>query len=483
MEPWRGGVCMAGGSTSNWADAVSAALERLDVAETIEELRRQIDELIGRLAQEDAAAAAPPSSASERLDVDVDELGRKVEGASDLLAELADVLESQTERIETIEQQLGDADRGLGGNASLVAGDGAGRQAVESLGARLECFRDLIDRRLGGIESRLGRIEGRLDDMLALAGEGQRQVSELQEQLYLHANPVAAQPDGLAEYLGDADASLVAPVIEFEPGKAPGETRKEKLSAAGREAETGEPGSKVQAASEQSGELFSAQAAASEASDVALAAAMSRAEQDIARAAALAASLTRSTFGPPVGGNGRAKQEAASGNGRTEAARVEAMPEPPLSGAHSRAEAAPGLGPSQVHPGKPHPTVLVVDDVADARMILSVYLSKTGYQVVTASSAEDCLAKLRHHDVDAIVLDARMPGGDGRHVCRVLAEDPDFEMKKNTPVIVYTGHPQEFSRDEVVAWGASDYVVKGGDMLPLISALVRYTGPLQEEAQ
>ncbi|RMD85882.1 MAG: response regulator, partial [Candidatus Dadabacteria bacterium] len=124
---------------------------------------------------------------------------------------------------------------------------------------------------------------------------------------------------------------------------------------------------------------------------------------------------------------------------------------------------------------KSRPTVMVVDDVSDARMILSVYLSKTGYQVVTAASAEDCLAKLRYHDVDAIVLDARMPGADARHVCRVLAEDPAFAGKRRVPVIVYTGYPDEYGREEVLSWGAADYVIKGGDMLPLITALIRHT--------
>jgi CheY-like chemotaxis protein len=128
-----------------------------------------------------------------------------------------------------------------------------------------------------------------------------------------------------------------------------------------------------------------------------------------------------------------------------------------------------------VRAGRAHPTVLVVDDAPDAVRLLSIYLSKTGYQVVTASSAEDCLAKLRHHHIDAVVLDAKMPGASGAHVCRVLREDAAFGALRNLPVIVYTGYPDEFPRDVTAQWGATEYVVKAGDMLPLISALVRHT--------
>jgi two-component system alkaline phosphatase synthesis response regulator PhoP len=119
--------------------------------------------------------------------------------------------------------------------------------------------------------------------------------------------------------------------------------------------------------------------------------------------------------------------------------------------------------------------VLVVDDAPDALTVLSIFLSKTGYQVVTATSAEDCLAKLRHHRIDAVVLDAKMPGADGGHVCRVLREDPSYASRRHVPVIVYTGYPDDFPDSVRDEWHADDYVVKGGDMLPLITALVRHT--------
>ncbi|HIF64824.1 MAG TPA: response regulator [Deltaproteobacteria bacterium] len=117
--------------------------------------------------------------------------------------------------------------------------------------------------------------------------------------------------------------------------------------------------------------------------------------------------------------------------------------------------------------------VLVVDSSADARTVLSIYLSRTGYQVVTASSAEDCLSKLCYHDVDAVVLEPDMPGADGGHVCSIIRTDPAFKAYSRVPIILYTSKPQKFDRNTAERWQASDYVVKGGDMLPLVSALLQ----------
>jgi len=130
--------------------------------------------------------------------------------------------------------------------------------------------------------------------------------------------------------------------------------------------------------------------------------------------------------------------------------------------------------------GRSHTSVMVVDDSSDARTILSIFLSKTGFHVVTAASAEDCLAKLSHHHVDAIVLDARMPGASGAHVCRSVREDPRYAAQCKVPIIVYTAYPDEFSRETAREWRADEYVVKGGDLTPLLTALVSHTNPQSE---
>ncbi|RMF22170.1 MAG: response regulator [Deltaproteobacteria bacterium] len=469
---------MAGGSTSSWADAVAATLERLDVADTIEELRHHIDELIGRLAEAEGGDERPRERGDTRGSIDeyIEQLGRKVEAANDLLSEVADVLEAQTERIETIEQQLGDPDAPEPSRRP-PAQDGEPPRADADLVAAIGELSELLAARFDRLENRLSGLESRLDDVLAIAGERQRQIEELEERLLIlvAAGPGAAETAGAAapeasvprwpggvrplEASGDAEASGGAGVSEQPPGEHSPPRPSAPLEPPSSEASAGFEARAVAKATGGNGPALQAALTASEADPVA---------RD-----------TRLPVSAPPAQLQTGTAAGVRGNGGSDP-RIEQLVEKAVSATR---EFAPGAVLSTSRPGwrKTHPTVLVVDDVPDARMILSVYLSKTGYQVVTAASAEDCLAKLLHHDVDAIVLDVRMPGADGRHVCQVLAEDPAYAGKKDTPVIVYTGYPEEYGREEVLGWGASDYVVKGGDMLPLITALVRHTQPCAEQ--
>ncbi len=478
---------MAGGRTSSWADAVAATLERLDVADTIEELRHHIDELIGRLAEADSEQTrrSDRPDAPGAIDDYIERLGHKVEAANDLLSEVADVLEAQGERIETIEQQLGDPDTAADAAAGSEARTRGGRPDADLVAAVGE-LSELLAARFDGLERRLSGLESRLDDVLAVVGERQRQIEELEERLLILVSAPPAATSREAEspprwpgklHAGDGESG---PAAEDDLGG----NERTVLSGVAEASETaGQAAMDARSKQEASADVRLAENDAS---------VMSGPKVSVGGSAG-GRPPQGATWTPAVGASGsgveplnRMTRDAAGGQGVAERgnggsdARIEQLVEKAVSATR---EFAPGAVLETAKPEwrKAHPTVLVVDDVPDARMILSVYLSKTGYQVVTAASAEDCLAKLLHHDVDAIVLDVRMPGADGRHVCRVLAEDPAYVGKRGTPIIVYTGYPEEYGREEVLAWGASDYVVKGGDMLPLITALVRHTQPFAEQ--
>ena len=54
--------------------------------------------------------------------------------------------------------------------------------------------------------------------------------------------------------------------------------------------------------------------------------------------------------------------------------------------------------------------VLVVDDEANIRRVLSAQLAREGYEVHTAEDGERALAILREHHIDLVITDLRMPG-------------------------------------------------------------------------
>jgi twitching motility two-component system response regulator PilH len=119
----------------------------------------------------------------------------------------------------------------------------------------------------------------------------------------------------------------------------------------------------------------------------------------------------------------------------------------------------------------PIKNVLVVDDSPTDRQYLSDILTKNGFKVATADSAEDALVKVKQSRPDLVLMDVVMPGQSGFQVTRTLARD---EATKNIPVIICTSKGQETDKNWGMKQGARDYIVKpvaAADLLAKISAL------------
>jgi len=100
---------------------------------------------------------------------------------------------------------------------------------------------------------------------------------------------------------------------------------------------------------------------------------------------------------------------------------------------------------------------MIVDDDADARALLTGFLTAEGLEVTAADSGEAALALLSHDFPDLILLDAIMPGLDGFETCRRIKARPEAA---HVPVIFMTGLSDP---DHVVAGfaaGGVDYVTK-----------------------
>jgi CheY-like chemotaxis protein len=115
-------------------------------------------------------------------------------------------------------------------------------------------------------------------------------------------------------------------------------------------------------------------------------------------------------------------------------------------------------------------TVLVVDDDASVRDLLTRSLSKEGYNVVTASSGEEGLRLARQLRPRAITLDVMMPGVDGWSVLHTLKADPSTST---IPVIMLTIKDE---KNLGYALGASDFLSKPVDRVHLLSILKKYCG-------
>jgi two-component system response regulator AtoC len=100
-------------------------------------------------------------------------------------------------------------------------------------------------------------------------------------------------------------------------------------------------------------------------------------------------------------------------------------------------------------------SVLVADDEASLRHVLTLVLQGQGYEVRAVSNGEEALAELEARDYDAVISDVRMPRVDGLTVLkRALARQPDLTF------VVMSAYGQPDAALEAVAAGAFDYVSK-----------------------
>ncbi len=113
-------------------------------------------------------------------------------------------------------------------------------------------------------------------------------------------------------------------------------------------------------------------------------------------------------------------------------------------------------------------TVLLVDDEADIRYALEIYLSHLGYKVLKAETAEEAINVFRVFNPPIVLTDIKMPGMDGIDLLRkIKRESPDTE------VIVITGHGDMHLAIHSIRQDAADFLLKPIDDDALEIALKR----------
>jgi diguanylate cyclase (GGDEF)-like protein len=105
----------------------------------------------------------------------------------------------------------------------------------------------------------------------------------------------------------------------------------------------------------------------------------------------------------------------------------------------------------------PAPRLLIVDDVADNRAILSRQFSRRGYEIVEAEDGARALQLIAEQTFDAVLLDVMMPGIYGTEVLRQIRTQHSASM---LPVIMVTAKSQPEDIVESLKLGANDYVTK-----------------------
>lgn len=113
-------------------------------------------------------------------------------------------------------------------------------------------------------------------------------------------------------------------------------------------------------------------------------------------------------------------------------------------------------------------TVMVVDDSASMRQVISMALQGAGYQTLEARDGKDALGKLDSTKVNLIISDVNMPNMDGITLLKELKKHPSCRF---TPVIMLTTESEHSKKEEGRAAGAKAWVVKPFQPQQLLSAV------------
>lgn len=116
-------------------------------------------------------------------------------------------------------------------------------------------------------------------------------------------------------------------------------------------------------------------------------------------------------------------------------------------------------------------TILIVDDSASIRQVVSLTLKGAGYDVVDAVDGKDALTKLDGRKINLVISDVNMPNMDGISFVKAMKVLPAYKF---TPVIMLTTEGSEAMKRDGQAAGAKAWVVKPfqpAQMLDAVSKL------------
>jgi PAS domain S-box-containing protein len=121
-----------------------------------------------------------------------------------------------------------------------------------------------------------------------------------------------------------------------------------------------------------------------------------------------------------------------------------------------------------------HYKILVVDDEPDLLDLTSSILRSAGYEVIEATTGNDCLRIAREEYPDLILLDVNLPDINGIDVCKKIKTSPEFV---DTFVILISGkHISSDSQVEGLELGADEYIVRpitGKELMARVQAVLR----------
>lgn len=123
--------------------------------------------------------------------------------------------------------------------------------------------------------------------------------------------------------------------------------------------------------------------------------------------------------------------------------------------------------------------ILMVDDEADFRQLMTFWLKTKGYNVTTAIDGKNAIEMIKKDPPDIVFLDLRMPVLDGVEVLKRIRK-----FNKDIPVIVISAYLNDPVAKNLTSYGVSGVFYKGEnfeDALPLLETALRIHKNLKKD--
>ncbi len=115
-------------------------------------------------------------------------------------------------------------------------------------------------------------------------------------------------------------------------------------------------------------------------------------------------------------------------------------------------------------------TIMVVDDSASIRQVVSIALKGAGYDVIEACDGKDALAKMTGQKIHLIVSDVNMPNMDGITLVKEVKQHPKYKF---TPIMMLTTESGDDKKQAGKDAGAKAWLVKPFQPPALLSAVAK----------
>jgi len=107
--------------------------------------------------------------------------------------------------------------------------------------------------------------------------------------------------------------------------------------------------------------------------------------------------------------------------------------------------------------------ILVADDDAHIRELISLFLRNEGFEIVEASDGAEALAIVENSQIDMVILDIMMPLLDGWELCREIRR-----LDSNIPLLMVTAKGESAQKVKGFQLGTDDYLTKPFDPMELV---------------